>query len=81
MNLDRGDFRILWKEHGGSSHGPIVEHVTMPESNFWGFCEALSKLAYDAGRESMRKDAVESLENIPGPLDDYDLGTVIRGIP
>jgi hypothetical protein len=34
----------LWREHGGRSFGPRVEHVTMEQSKFLGFCNALSAL-------------------------------------
>jgi hypothetical protein len=33
----------LWREHGGSTHGPNVEHVSMPLSSFPGFCTALTQ--------------------------------------
>ncbi len=32
----------LWREHGGSTYGPHVEHVSMKESDFLGFCQALT---------------------------------------
>ncbi len=35
-------FARLWLEHGGSHHGPRVEHVSMPMSKFQAFAEALA---------------------------------------
>ncbi len=37
----------LWREHGGDSHGPRVEHVSMKQSDFLGFCRALIGLAQE----------------------------------
>ncbi len=34
----------LWHKHGGSTFGPRVEHVSMKESDFLGFCNALLAL-------------------------------------
>lgn len=31
----------LWKQMGGSQHGPRVETVTMPYEKFFEFCAAL----------------------------------------
>ena len=39
--MDRADIKKLWAEHGGETHGPRVETVTMPEHLFWGFVDAL----------------------------------------
>lgn len=32
----------LWREHGGDTFGPRVEHVSMPLARFWGFLAAFS---------------------------------------
>ena len=40
--MGRADIKKLWAEHGGETHGPRVETVTMPEHLFWGFVEAIT---------------------------------------
>lgn len=40
----------LWREHGGSVHGPNVETVTMPQNAFWSFLEAYIDLTHDRDR-------------------------------
>lgn len=35
------DLRALWRQHGGSFHGPIVETGTMPERKLLPFLRRL----------------------------------------
>lgn len=39
--MNSGEIKALWKEHGGSQHGPIVEHYTIEEQAFYRFAQAL----------------------------------------
>lgn len=50
--MQRSEIKALWKQHGGSQHGPHVEHMLMPESKFWGFCDSLLNAARAQGREA-----------------------------
>lgn len=33
----------LWLKHGGSQHGPRVEHYDIPEEGFWNFIAELKR--------------------------------------
>lgn len=41
--INKDKIRMLVKKHGGEFHGPNVEHLSIPESNFWNFIEEISK--------------------------------------
>lgn len=37
IKVDKDEIRALIKKHKGEFHGPRVEHLSIPESNFWEF--------------------------------------------
>ena len=37
VGLTLRDYKKLWRKHGGDQHGPRVETMTIPESNFEAF--------------------------------------------
>lgn len=44
--------KALWRKHGGTQHGPRVEHYTIPEDDFWLFIDELLR----GERAALRKE-------------------------
>lgn len=45
MTISRSEIKELWKKHGGSQHGPHVEHYTIEELAFYRFADELVQKA------------------------------------
>ena len=63
--MTESEIKALWKEHGGKSYGPHVEHYTIEESAFYRFIAALTeaKPEVDEATEVTRKMFAKMEEN------------------
>ena len=58
--------KAIWRKHGGTQHGPIVEHYSIEEQAFYRFASELTRTA-DAENQRLRAE-VEALREALGRI-------------